>query len=185
MHSRMVAAQLGVNRRLKELRIPVNPSVVAGMFAAITAAAGSYGCEVWSTHLLGAWHLHADQCKLQSYQAAVYKQSLGVPRSTANLLTFFEMGRSGDGEIRCVRCVRCEVREIRCRCRRYWNKLAGLGQQGPSLLTNTFVANVAAGVTAAAPTPGPQSCAQLCSLCARNRTGLHTCCSASPSTSSR
>jgi hypothetical protein len=49
------------------------------MFAAVTAAAGSYGCEVWSTHFQGGW--------------CVYKQSLGVPRSTASLPTFFEMGQ--------------------------------------------------------------------------------------------
>jgi hypothetical protein len=128
----MVAAQSGVNRRLKELRIPFDPSVVAGLFASITAAAGSYGCEVWSKHLLGAWHLHADQCKLQSYQAAVYKHSLGVPQSKANLLTFFEMGRYP-----------MQVQWL-ARTLRYWNKLAGLNQQGPSLLATTFVANVAA-----------------------------------------
>ena len=68
-HSCMVAAQSAVNRRLKELRIPFDPMVVGGMFAAATAATGSYGCEVWSTPYLGAWHLLASQCKLQSHQA--------------------------------------------------------------------------------------------------------------------
>jgi hypothetical protein len=38
--SRMVAAQSGVNCRLKELRIPFDPNVVTGLFDAITAAAG-------------------------------------------------------------------------------------------------------------------------------------------------
>jgi hypothetical protein len=52
--SQMVAAQSGVNRCLKELRIPFDPNVVTGLFDAITAAAGSYGCEVWSTRSLGS-----------------------------------------------------------------------------------------------------------------------------------
>jgi hypothetical protein len=55
--SQMVAAQSGVNRRLNELRIPFDPNVLTGLFDAITAAAGSYGCEVWSTRFLGEWHL--------------------------------------------------------------------------------------------------------------------------------
>jgi hypothetical protein len=43
------------------------------MFAAATASTGSYGCKIWSTPYLGAWHLLAGQTegKLQSYQAAV------------------------------------------------------------------------------------------------------------------
>ncbi len=93
-HSCMVAAQSAVNRRLKELRVPFDPMVVGGMFAAATAATGSYGCEIWSTPYLGAWCLLASQCKLQSYQAAVNKQCLGVPRCTPNLLVFFEMCRT-------------------------------------------------------------------------------------------
>ena len=133
-HSRMVAAQSAVNRRLRELRIPFDPSVVGGLFAATTAATGSYGCEVWSTHFLGAWHLHANQCKLQSYQATVYKRSLGVPRSTANLLTFFEMGRYP-----------MQVQWL-ARTLRYWNKLVGTAAEGRSLLADTFAANVAAGL---------------------------------------
>jgi hypothetical protein len=47
--SRMVAAQSGVNRRLKALRVSLDLCVISGMFAAVAAAAGSYGCEVWST----------------------------------------------------------------------------------------------------------------------------------------
>ncbi len=92
-HSCMVA-QSAVNRRLKDLSVPFDPMVVGGMFAAATASTVSYGCEIWSTPHLGAWHLLAGQCKLQSYQAAVYKQCLGVPRCTPNLLVFFEMGRN-------------------------------------------------------------------------------------------
>jgi hypothetical protein len=87
----MMAAQSGVKSgvwgRLKELRIPFDPSVVTGLFDAITAAAGLCGCEVWSTCFLGDWHLEARLCRLQSYQATVYKHSLGVPGSTASLLT--------------------------------------------------------------------------------------------------
>jgi hypothetical protein len=55
--SRMVAAQSRVSRRLKALRIPLDPCVVSGMFAAAAAAAGPYGCEVWSTHFQGGWCL--------------------------------------------------------------------------------------------------------------------------------
>ena len=131
-HSCMVAAQSAVNRRLKELRIPFDPMVVGGMFAAATAATGSYGCEIWSTPYLGAWHLLASQCKLQSYQATVYKHCLGVPRCTPNLLVFFEMGRDP-----------LQIQWL-ARTLRYWNKLAGLSPH--SLLGGTFVANVAAGL---------------------------------------
>jgi hypothetical protein len=54
--------------------------------------AGSYGCEVWSTPFLAGWHLR--DCTLQRLQAAVYKQSLKLTRSTSNLLlVFLEMGR--------------------------------------------------------------------------------------------
>jgi hypothetical protein len=132
--SRMVAAQSGVNRRLKELRIPFDPNVVTGLFDAITAAAGSYGCEVWSTRFLGEWHLGARLCRLQSYQATVYKHSLGVPRSTASLLTFMEVGRYP-----------MQIQWL-ARTLRYWNKLVDLVQQGPSLVGSTFLANVASGL---------------------------------------
>jgi hypothetical protein len=127
-----VAAQSAVNRRLKELRIPFDPMVVGGMVAAAAASMGSYGCEIWPTPYLGAWHLLAGQCKLQSYQAAVYKQCLGVPRCTPNLLVFFEMGRNP-----------LQIQWL-ARALRYWNKLAGLSPR--SLLGGTFVANVAAGL---------------------------------------
>jgi hypothetical protein len=108
--------------------------VVGGVFAATSAATGSYGCEVWATPFLGEWNLLSSQCKLQGYQAAVYKRSLGVPTSTANLLTFFEMGRYP-----------LQVHWL-ARTLRYWNKLVGLGQPGSSLLSGVFIANVAAGV---------------------------------------
>jgi hypothetical protein len=45
-HSRMVAAQSAINKRLKKLRIPFDPMVVGGLFAATAAAAGSYGCKI-------------------------------------------------------------------------------------------------------------------------------------------
>ena len=131
-HSRMVAAQSAVNKRLKELRIPFDPMVVGGLFEATTAATGSYGCEIWSTPFLSEWCLLGSRCKLQSYQAAVYKLCLGVPKSTANLLTFFEMGRYP-----------MQIQWL-ARTLRYWNKLAGLSTR--SLLGGTFVANVAAGL---------------------------------------
>jgi hypothetical protein len=111
------------------MRIPFDPMVVGGMFAAATASTGSYGCEIWSNPYLGAWHLLAGQCKLQSYQAAVYKQCLGVPRCTPNVLVFFEMGRNP-----------LQIQWL-ARTLRYWNKLAGLSPR--SLLGGTFVARFA------------------------------------------
>jgi hypothetical protein len=87
---------------------------------------------VWATRFLNEWRLLSGQCTLQSYQAAVYKQCLGVPRSSANLLTFFEMGRYP-----------MQIHWL-ARTLRYWNKLAGLDAR--CLLGNTFVANVAAGL---------------------------------------
>jgi hypothetical protein len=65
--------------------------LMAYPFDTITAAAGSYGCEVWSTPFLAGWHLR--DCTLQRFQATVYKQALKLPRSTSNLLVFMEMGR--------------------------------------------------------------------------------------------
>ncbi len=88
--------------------------------------------EIWSTPYLGAWHLLAGQCKLQSYQAAVYKQCMGVPKSTPNLLAVFQMGRNP-----------LQI-QWRAGTLRYRNKLAGLSPR--SLLGGTFVANVAAGL---------------------------------------
>jgi hypothetical protein len=56
--------------------------------------------------------------------------SLGVPRSTASLLTFLEVGRNP-----------MQIQWL-ARTVRYWNKLVDLVQQGPSLLGSTFLANV-------------------------------------------
>jgi hypothetical protein len=78
--------------------------------------------------------LEARLCRLQSYQATVYKHSLGVPRSTASLLTFLEVGRYP-----------MQIQWL-ARTLRYWNKLADLVQQGPSLLGSIFLANVASGL---------------------------------------
>ncbi len=132
-HSCMVAAQSAVNRRLKELPVPFDPMVVGGMFAAATASTGSYGCEICPppTWTPGTCWLAA-QCKLQSYQAAVYKQCLGVPRCTPNLLVFYEMGRYP-----------LQIQWL-ARTLRHWNKLAGLSPR--SLLGGTSVASVAAGL---------------------------------------
>ncbi len=64
-----------------------------GVFVAEAATTGCYGCEVWSTpQPLSCIALLADQCELQSYEAAVYKLGLGVPKSTPNLLALFNMG---------------------------------------------------------------------------------------------
>jgi hypothetical protein len=73
------------------MQCPKDPVLVADMFDTITAGAGSYGCEIWSTPFLAGWHLR--DCTLQRFQATVYKQALKVPRSTSNLLVFMEMGR--------------------------------------------------------------------------------------------
>jgi hypothetical protein len=72
----MMAAQSAISRRLHELRVPKDPTLLADMFDSVTGAAGSYGCEIWSTPFLADWHLR--DCTLQRYQAAVYKQALKV-----------------------------------------------------------------------------------------------------------
>lgn len=89
--SRMFAAQSSVNRRLSELQAPRDPSLIADLFDSITAASGSFGCEVWATPYLDSWHLR--DCTPIRFQASIYKQALGVARSTSNELVFFEMGR--------------------------------------------------------------------------------------------
>jgi hypothetical protein len=96
------------------------------MLAAVTAAVQWYGCEVWSTHVQGGWCLLDRPCKLQSYQATVYKQRRRVPRSTASPPTYFEMGRFP-----------MQVQWL-ARTLRYWNKLAEPAQQGSSLLRSVF-----------------------------------------------
>jgi hypothetical protein len=79
----MIAAHSAVSRRLNDMQCPNDPVLVADLFDTITAAAGCYGCEVWSTPFLAGWHLVRD-CTLQRFQAAVYKQPLKLPRSTSN-----------------------------------------------------------------------------------------------------
>ncbi len=73
------------------LVVPESAALLHYIFDTITAGAGSYGCEIWSTSFLAGWHLR--DCTLQRFQAAVYKQALKVPRSSSNLLAFLEMGR--------------------------------------------------------------------------------------------
>jgi hypothetical protein len=54
------------------MQCPKDPVLVADLFVlfdTITAAAGSYGCEIWSTPFLAGLHLR--DCTLQRYQAAV------------------------------------------------------------------------------------------------------------------
>ncbi len=84
----IIAAHSAVSRRLNDMQCPRDPVLVADLFDTITAAAGSYDCEVWSTAFLASWHLR--DCTLQRFQAAVYKQALKLPRSTSNLLVFLE-----------------------------------------------------------------------------------------------
>jgi hypothetical protein len=51
----MIAAHSAVSRRLNDMQCPKDPVLVADLFDTITAAAGSYGCEVWSTPLFPGW----------------------------------------------------------------------------------------------------------------------------------
>ena len=60
---------------------------------AITAAAGSYGCEIRATSFLLAWHLKADGCVMHAHLPSVYKRCLGLPQAAVSLLAFFEVGR--------------------------------------------------------------------------------------------
>ena len=76
---------------MNELNAPRDPALIAGLFDTISAASGSYGCEIWGTPFIKGWHLR--DCTLQRYQCSVYKHALGVRRSTSNLLVLFEMGR--------------------------------------------------------------------------------------------
>ena len=130
---RMKATQAAIRGRLKDLRAPHDPSIVAGLFASITAAAGSYACEIWATSFLHAWHLKSDECALHALQATVYKRCLGLPRAAASLLALFEVGRYP-----------LQVQWL-SRTVRYWNKLARLAP-GSSLLADVFAANVAGGL---------------------------------------
>jgi hypothetical protein len=105
----MIAAHSAVSRRLNDMQCPKDPVLMADLFDTITAGAGSYGCEIWSTPFLTGWHLR--DCTLQRFQATVYKQALKVPRSTSNLLVFMEMGRYP-----------MQIQWLQ-RTLRYWNKL--------------------------------------------------------------
>jgi hypothetical protein len=101
----MAAAQSAVIRRLKELHISCDPSIIADLFDIIPAAAGNFGSEIWSTPLLGTWD-SITKCKLQQYQASVCKRTLGAPSSTSNLLALVEMGRYPLQVHWLVRCVK-------------------------------------------------------------------------------
>jgi hypothetical protein len=80
-----------VSRRLNDMQCPKDPVLVADLFDTITAAAGSYGCE---SGALLSWLAGTYATALcRGDQATVYKQALKLPRSTSNLLVFFEMGR--------------------------------------------------------------------------------------------
>jgi exonuclease III len=131
--SRMVGAQSAISSRLRELQIPRDPSLLADLFDSITAASGSYGCEIWSTPFLDDWHLW--DCPLQRYQAAVYKQLLGVKRATGSRLVFFEIGKFPMQ-------VQWLLRTIN-----YWNKLV-TDQADSRLLKDTLQANVHFGLRA-------------------------------------
>jgi len=129
----MVRAHSSVCRRLHALHTPRDPELIAGLFDSITAAAGSYGCEIWSTPFLGKWHLRS--CTLQRYQAAVYKQALGVTRGTSNLLAFYEMGRYP-----------LQLQWL-YRTVKYWNKLVS-NKAASALLGSALTANVHQGLGA-------------------------------------
>ena len=116
----MFAAQSTVNRRLRELHMPRDPALMADLFESITATAGSYGCEIWSTPFLNDWHLR--DCPLQRYQASVYKHTLGVPRRTSNMLMFFELGKYP-----------MQVQWLQ-RTVNYWNKLVADQANSPLLV---------------------------------------------------
>ena len=76
---RMKEAQAAIRGRLKDLHTPHDPNIATGLFASITAAAGSCGCEIWAISFLHAWHLKADGCALHAHHATVYKRCLGLP----------------------------------------------------------------------------------------------------------
>jgi hypothetical protein len=89
----MVAAQSAVYRRLRvAMNVSYDPEMMADLFETISAASGSYGCEIWSTPLLNSWDA-ITSCSLLRYQAAVYKRAQQLPSSTSNLLVHFEMSR--------------------------------------------------------------------------------------------
>ncbi len=59
----MIAAHSAVSRRLNDMQCPKYPVLMADLFDTITAAAGSYGCEVWSTPFLAGWHYATALCR--------------------------------------------------------------------------------------------------------------------------
>jgi exonuclease III len=127
--SRMLAAQGAIQRRLRELQATGDPQLIADLFETITAASGSYGCEVWCTPYLASWEAVA-QCPLQRYQASVYKHSLGVKHGgTPNLPVFFEIGRYP-----------MQIQWL-SRTVGYWNKLVACKDRC-TLLHDVFCANL-------------------------------------------
>ena len=68
MVSEGLHSQPCTGKQMKELRIPYDPNLVAGLFASITAA-GSYASEIWATPFLHKWHLKARECALDGYPA--------------------------------------------------------------------------------------------------------------------
>jgi hypothetical protein len=97
----MIAAHSAVSRRLKVMKFPKDPALVPDIFDTITAAAGSYGCEIWSTPFLAGWHLL--DCPLQRYQAALVRASL-QGRCHAALATCWCLWRGDGTQCRCNGC---------------------------------------------------------------------------------
>jgi hypothetical protein len=64
----VAAQQSASNRFLKELRIPVDPMVVGGVFAAAAALTGCYGYEIWPAPYWarGTCRLAGADCKAAS-----------------------------------------------------------------------------------------------------------------------
>ena len=70
----MIAAHSAVSRRLNDMQCPKDPVLVADLFDTITTAAGSYGCEIWSTVTFLGWlappRLHFAEIPSYSVQAS-------------------------------------------------------------------------------------------------------------------
>jgi hypothetical protein len=148
--SRMIAAQSGVYRRLRDMHVDKHPAVVADLFDIMAGASGSYGCEIWSTPYLGDWHLL--DCKLQQYQASVYKRCMGTKSSTSNLIAYLEMGKYP-----------LQVQWL-TRTVRYWNKLVE-DRADSSLLQSVLQANVHHGLQQGAQCWSSELCAGLTLVC--------------------
>ena len=148
-YTRMVAAQSTIYKRLSELHTGNDPQLIADLFDSVTAAAGSYGCEIWCTPLLSGWQA-ITACPLHRYQTLVYKRALGVPNNTSNLLTLFEMGRYPlqiAWLSRVVRYWNKRVAEVAWEAQKHRNDGDDAEQQvrpdqTGSLLTQAFCANV-------------------------------------------